>query len=350
MLIARDLSAQLIMATKADKTENYMCPGCESPVILKKGTRMIAHFAHVNKNSCSSFSEGETEEHLKGKTALYEAFKQENVKVEIEAQLPDINQRPDVLVSYYGEEYAIEFQCSPITVSEIVRRTRGYQNSGRKVIWLAGNKLTITDRLTSLQRAMIFDIAPGVYVLTHYDVWSQEIRCYKKFDPPVYDILPSALSLFNNNEMTSWCSDSTASNHQTSKEKALTYLNWKRQIRDKRHRAFFQLVYESQISLELLPLVIFTRLETDWLISTPSVEWKLRIYQLVMTKSRFTVITERHLRATIERWIETRLIVYFSVPNILSDAVMVPILSFLDQMTDSGILVQISKNKWRQRS
>lgn len=350
MLIARNSSAQLIIASKADKTGNYICPGCESPVILKKGTRVTAHFAHVNKNSCSSFSEGETEEHLKGKTSLYEAFKQENVKVEIEAQLTDINQRPDVLVSYKGEEYAIEFQCSPITVSDIVRRTRGYHNSGRKVIWIAGNKLTNTHRLTSLQRAMIFDIKPGVFGFFNYDVSDGQIRCYRKFDPPVYETVPSVLSVLTKYESTIWCSKISPGNDKNIKDKALVYLNWKRQIRDKRHRAFFQLIYESQTSLELLPLVIFTRLETDWLISTPAVEWKLRIYQLVRTKSSFTVITERHLRATIERWIETRLIVYFSVPNILSDTVMLPILSFLDQMTESGLLVKIQKNKWRQRS
>lgn len=350
MLIARNSSAQLIKASKADKTGSYTCPGCEGPVILKKGTRMIAHFAHANKSTCSSFSEGETEEHLKGKTALYQAFKQEEVKVEIEAQLQDLNQRPDVLAIYQGEEFAIEFQCSPITVSEIVRRTQGYQKSGRKVIWLAGSRLANTHRLTSLQRAMIFDIAPGVFAFLHYDVWTGEIRCYRKFDPLVYEIMPSAVSVLTNERSTCWCSDISASSNKPDKDKALTYLNWKRQIRDKRHRAFFQLVYEGQIRLDLLPVVIFTRLETDWLISTPAVEWKLRIYQLITTKSRFTVITERQLRATIDKWIEMRLIVYFTVPNILSDTVMLPIVSFLDQLTESGILVQIQKYKWRQRS
>ncbi|MGL5687672.1 MAG: competence protein CoiA family protein, partial [Weissella cibaria] len=35
-------------ADKADKQCNYVCPGCQTPVTVKKGRLKQAHFAHTS--------------------------------------------------------------------------------------------------------------------------------------------------------------------------------------------------------------------------------------------------------------------------------------------------------------
>ena len=66
------------------------------------------------------FSEGETEEHLSAKELLYEWLTDETI--EIEAYLPDLQQRPDLLVG----KTAIEVQCSALSWSRFVQRTEKY--------------------------------------------------------------------------------------------------------------------------------------------------------------------------------------------------------------------------------
>lgn len=87
--------------------------------------------------SCSTlFSEGESQEHLRGKQQLYGLLQQHVKKVELEPFLKMLSQRPDILVTTQSESIPIEFQCSTIPISAIESRSDGYRSSGMKPIWI----------------------------------------------------------------------------------------------------------------------------------------------------------------------------------------------------------------------
>ncbi|AVK63287.1 competence protein [Lactobacillus sp. CBA3606] len=140
MLMAQDEQHHLIAAAEAQRQTTYHCPGCQAPVRLKHGTVMVAHFAHQSVQDCHTFSEGETAEHLQGKQQLASWFKASGYTVQLEAPLPAIHQRPDVLVQLgQNRPLALEFQCSPLSVERLAERTQGYRNHGYRVLWLLGS-------------------------------------------------------------------------------------------------------------------------------------------------------------------------------------------------------------------
>ncbi|MFY9902521.1 MAG: competence protein CoiA family protein, partial [Trichococcus sp.] len=144
MLIARNANGELIQAYQASKekgknVEEFYCPACKGKLVLKKGNIMIAHFAHRQHSDCAVFSEGETLPHLKGKQLLLEKFQSEGIAVTLECWLPELQQRPDLLlVLADGKKIAVEYQCSPISAADLSERTLGYQRFGYEVWWICG--------------------------------------------------------------------------------------------------------------------------------------------------------------------------------------------------------------------
>ncbi len=119
------------------QTQRFYCPQCKGPVQLKVGEIVVPHFAHVSDTSCSSsFSEGESPRHLKGKRLLYQMLSSGSQEVVLEPLLHKISQRPDLLVQSGQAEYPIEFQCSMIPISHLEERTDGYRRAGMEPIWI----------------------------------------------------------------------------------------------------------------------------------------------------------------------------------------------------------------------
>lgn len=120
------------------KTNNtFSCIQCSEQVILKNGMIKTPHFAHTRNVSCTqTFSEGESEDHLKGKLHLYEFLQKHTSPVELEAYLPSLHQRPDLYVQSEPYPTAIEYQCSQISVTAIQQRTTGYITKQINPIWI----------------------------------------------------------------------------------------------------------------------------------------------------------------------------------------------------------------------
>lgn len=157
MLIALNEKNELIHANTLSEElqtkQSYYCPDCKGHVFLKRGTLKIAHFSHYNQNNCHLFSEGETKEHLDGKQLLYEWFMKQGFFCQLEAYLPDLNQRPDILVRINQTKVvAIEFQCSSISLKKMKERTAGYKNNGYDVFWIVGSQFKLKNKITAFQR------------------------------------------------------------------------------------------------------------------------------------------------------------------------------------------------------
>lgn len=130
---------------------SFYCPHCHEQVILKIGKIKVPHFAHKSFSQCV-YSEPESEVHLQGKRDLYNWLKNQGFEVQMEKYLPEIKQRPDLLVEKYGKVYAVEYQCSTIPIAEIRKRNSGYSSLNLIPVWILGGepyqkKLQLTSNL-----------------------------------------------------------------------------------------------------------------------------------------------------------------------------------------------------------
>ena len=117
--------------------QQFNCPQCGERVLLKVGTIRIPHFAHEVDSACSaSFSEGESVSHLRGKQLLYSFFQRLEKPSVLEPYLPELAQRPDLLVQHDGESIPIEFQCSRLPEEVKNSRTEGYRSLGMEPLWI----------------------------------------------------------------------------------------------------------------------------------------------------------------------------------------------------------------------
>lgn len=117
-----------------------LCPVCGKPYEYCHGDFKIPYFRHKEKDKCEDlYNEPETEEHIKGKTQLYEWIKNQSgvTNAILEGWIPETNQRPDIMFEFNNEQFVIEYQCTPIA-SEYVKRHNLYQAAGIVDIWIVG--------------------------------------------------------------------------------------------------------------------------------------------------------------------------------------------------------------------
>ena len=152
-----------------------LCPVCGKPYEYCHGEFKIPYFRHKEKDKCEDiYSEPETEEHIRGKTGLYEWAKRQYGVTDIilEGWIPETHQRPDVMFKYQGKQFVIEYQCTPIA-SEYVKRHHLYQAAGIADIWILGY-----DNYSSSRTKMIENFAIGHF--STYDNDFDFIQCHYK--------------------------------------------------------------------------------------------------------------------------------------------------------------------------
>lgn len=147
MFVAETLTGERILANEVvEKTEKaFVCPGCKGTVIFKKGIIKQPHFAHRQTTVCDSFSEGETKEHLDNKLWLQQWLSGS----QLEAYLPELKQRPDIL---WGT-VAVEVQCSALSIERLTERITNYRQHNYFSWWLLGIKLSPNKHWRELQKA-----------------------------------------------------------------------------------------------------------------------------------------------------------------------------------------------------
>lgn len=122
------------------KNGPFFCPICKNLVRLKIGQKKRAHFAHVDLIECKN-ERKETRQHIEGKYDLYQYFKRFNELVEVEKFIPEINQRPDLMIKFKNHTLYIEYQCSKIPLDVLIKRTESYQKLNHKILWILGESL-----------------------------------------------------------------------------------------------------------------------------------------------------------------------------------------------------------------
>ncbi|WP_440894916.1 competence protein CoiA [Amphibacillus sp. Q70] len=118
----------------------FYCPVCKNKLIIKAGSKVIAHFAHQYFHECPNRAGGEGIYHERGKLDLFSWLKRQGYHVKLEYYLPKIKQRADLFISLPNKRIAIEYQCATIPLKEILNRTKGYQSIGIIPLWFLGGQ------------------------------------------------------------------------------------------------------------------------------------------------------------------------------------------------------------------
>lgn len=180
MLIAEDKFKERLNLTKLTrseieiyKTTEWFCPGCRSQVQIKNGTVKRPHFAHLKNADCAVFSENESEEHLTGKKLIATNCEKFGIPYKLEAYLPKLKQRPDVLIA---DKIAIEFQCSSLSLERFKERTLNYKKHKYQVIWVTGQQFHVGKQLSSLQKNFIYLSTKLGFYTWELDVYQKKIK------------------------------------------------------------------------------------------------------------------------------------------------------------------------------
>ena len=145
----QDLSCLTKSEIAVLKKEQWYCPTCQSRVMIKNGLHQMSHFSHWSKDACQAFSDNESQNHLLGKTSIMSNALRFGYEAQLEAYLPDLNQRPDVLIP---PNLAIEVQCSSLNEARLKERTSQYKAYGFQDIWLLGPALHLKHKMRTLHK------------------------------------------------------------------------------------------------------------------------------------------------------------------------------------------------------
>ena len=118
-------SGKRIHALDANKNDQYHCPICGKDVLPRQGELNRWHYAH--SSACSdTWNYDMSEWHQNWQRRFPEECREVVVTYNGEQH------RADILI----ENHVIEFQHSPITPNEVMRRNNFYRNAGYQVIWV----------------------------------------------------------------------------------------------------------------------------------------------------------------------------------------------------------------------
>ena len=140
-IVAEEMTlAQLKVWSQRDM---LYCPNCRGVVHVRGGPvkRTEIHFTH-QKGECAWGTESETIRHLRGKIVLAEWLQKQfpQATISLEKRLPEPNRIADIFVTNVdGRQWAIEFQCAPLDITEWQSRHRAYLKANIRDIWIIGS-------------------------------------------------------------------------------------------------------------------------------------------------------------------------------------------------------------------
>nr|WP_319219193.1 competence protein CoiA family protein [uncultured Trichococcus sp.] len=369
MLIARNANGELIQAYQASKqkgknVEEYYCPACKGKLVLKKGNIMIAHFAHHKQSDCAVFSEGETLPHLKGKQLLLEKFRSEGISVTLECWLPELQQRPDLLLVFGdGKKIAVEYQCSPISPVDLMARTQGYQRFGYEVWWICGmNYQPGSIKMTqAVYQFLNHSVALGSWICI-LDTQKEEMAIHHHLKSSGDDRFHFGKTLIPLDEFKFAClenlyrkgslpgaSDSGAKTcGQTASRKHMQAkdINLLRYRTDPEHRKFLLAVYLDRKDLYHLPAFLFELPCRTLGIRTPAYIWRYYLLREFSNPETAKPLTKKHLLewlSTCKRTNRIRIRVSMESDK---ELLWEPLLHFMMRLVEDGHAAAIGKEEW----
>lgn len=137
MKVAYNQFGELVYAMKGTHLHPsaiYFCPHCHQVVRCCFKKNGHCYFKHLS----SAHHTGETIAHQVGKRELYQSLKQQQLAASLESYEDRIDQRPDICVEWQ-QSWAIEYQCSVLSLRDMQARTKGLESLSKRVIWILGS-------------------------------------------------------------------------------------------------------------------------------------------------------------------------------------------------------------------
>ncbi|MGB6178262.1 competence protein CoiA [Carnobacterium sp.] len=366
MLIALNDKEELIHASKVEekiqKKASFYCPDCKNSVFLKNGKLKIAHFSHFNQTNCLAFSEGETKEHLQGKQLLLDWFVKQGFVCQLEAHLPDLNQRPDILVWInQTKAIAVEFQCSPLPVKRMQERTEGYKTKGYEVFWIVGSQFKLTDRVTAFQRLFIYSNAYIRRSLFFLDVPNKKFFVYSNIDYQnltqeiEYDRVTIKLNQLMLSNVSSVVKELANKNRirknrivPQPKEliKSHDYLNQGRMYRNPEMVSFQKYIYQRGDSLISLPIEVYFKVQGQLLIRTLPHFWKYILLKWLTNKYIGSIINLKELDNQLNKMLVDKTVIFYTMPLLTIEEQKKPFYEYVKLLVTVDILMETKTNQW----
>lgn len=131
--------------TEADRGKAFRCPLCDELLIaVLPQANIINHFRH---KSGVDHGEPETPEHLYGKTIIRDLFRSYGWQAELEVPVGrDASNIADIVAYTHQVVFAIEFQCSRISLEHFEQRNCTYEKLGLTPVWVLGNHYLVNTR------------------------------------------------------------------------------------------------------------------------------------------------------------------------------------------------------------
>jgi competence protein CoiA len=124
-----------VLASKAEKGKDYICPECLSPVRVRSGPSRQIHFYHLSlPKECRQHEK--SQEHIQLQLRLLDLIASEDAQ--IECPFPTVRRIADV--AWNSKKLIFEIQCSPISLEEVQCRMLDYTSIGYEVIWILHDK------------------------------------------------------------------------------------------------------------------------------------------------------------------------------------------------------------------
>ncbi|MEG0267790.1 MAG: competence protein CoiA family protein [Carnobacterium sp.] len=366
MLIALNEKNQPVHANIINEEKQikkiYCCPSCKENVFLKKGVLKVAHFSHFKKTNCFLFSEGETKEHLEGKQLLYEWFIKQGLACQLEAYLPDLNQRPDILVWVsQTKAIAIEFQCSSLSFKKMKERTAGYKKKGYDVFWIVGSKFKLDDRISAFQRLFIYSNTQVTSSLFFLDVVKKTVHLYsniqqenitQKITCDNYVILLDHFKLSDLpillTKLAAKVKGKTCKVFGQPKEllKSHSYLNHGRMYQIPELVSFQKYIYQRGDSLISLPKEIYFIVPGQIMIKTLPHFWKYILLKWITENKIDSIVTLKELDNQINEMINNKMVLFYPMPLLMLEEQKKPFYYYIQLLIKSAILEEIQPNHW----
>lgn len=137
MYAALQDDGRLIQATpQLSRQQHYWCPQCRQAVVLARSAQGRPFFRHRQRLATNL----ETTRHEQGKITLQQALQAQGIAaaMEVNVRQADNQRRADVFWRGQQQDWALEFQCAPMTAAELRQRHRSYQALATVDVWLLG--------------------------------------------------------------------------------------------------------------------------------------------------------------------------------------------------------------------
>jgi len=196
MYAALDKDGILINAQNAKGNQEYFCSQCSQSVkLISNKSKCFFRHKSIRNNSIN-----ERDTHLKGKQLIIETLSEfKNIHLKTEYYLPQLKQRPDILVN---GKIAIEYQCAKISSKILENRVLGYKSIKIRSIWILGENY-LKDKIGREHLKFIsYNLNWGYYILM-LDSEKQELKLihHLKFTGP-FNKLAYQMRIFDCNNFS----------------------------------------------------------------------------------------------------------------------------------------------------